>query len=434
MAIDAPELQQALTEIVGAERTRTASEADEIDGRRPRLVIEPESVETAARALAYADQHGLAVVPRGGGSRLSWGRPLEAADLVLSTGGLDQILEHAAGDMTVTVQAGVPLAALQEKLAQAGQFLALDVPGAERATLGGLIATDDSGSLRLRYGGLRDLIIGITVVRPDGVVARAGGKVVKNVAGFDLAKLFTGALGTLGLVAEATFRLHPLPPASGTLVLRGDSPEAAGEFLLEVLGSTLVPLGLTVIWPDDVAATLLVRFGGLPEAVEDQLAEARRLAEGRGLSVRHAAPSGTTTVWRPAGRLPWEGGEPALVARVGVLPAEIPAALRAMEALARQYELSAQAAFQAHGLGLLRAESAGPTDRLAAFASDLRQRLEARQGTLALLEAPREVKAAVDAWGIRPDALLLMQQVRQRFDPRGTHNPGRMLATRTPPA
>jgi glycolate oxidase FAD binding subunit len=431
MAIDAPELQRALTEIVGAEQVRTASEADELDGLRPRLVVEPDRIETAALVLAYADRQGLAVVPRGGASRLGWGRPLEAADLVLSTRGLDQIVEHAAGDMTVTVQAGVTLEALQRELAQANQLLPLDVPWAERATLGGLVATDDSGSLRLRYGGLRDLIIGITVVRPDGVVAKAGGKVVKNVAGFDLAKLFTGACGTLGLVAEATFRLHPFPPATGTLVLRGATPEAAGAFLLAVLDSTLVPTGLTVIWPDDGAAMVMVRFGGLQAALEAQLAEASRLAEAHQLSGYQPTPADAAAAWQSAGQLAWEGGGPALVARVGILPAEIPVTLRAMETLAQQHESSAQAVIQAHGLGLIRAESSGATVGLAAFARGLRQRLAERQGTLVVLEAPPEVKAVVDPWGIRPDALALMQQVRQRFDPRGTMNPGRMMATRT---
>ena len=434
MTVDAPRAQEALAGLVGAERVRPATPDDAIDGCQPALVVEPATVEATAQALAYADQQGLAVAPRGGGTRLSWGRPPERLDLVLSTAGLDQILEHAAGDMTATVQAGVTLGALRERLAAEGQMLALDVPWAERATIGGLLATDDSGSLRLRYGGLRDLIIGISIVRPDGVVARAGGKVVKNVAGFDLAKLFTGSLGTLGLIVEATFRLHPLPDASATLALRAGTPEAAGAFVLDVLGSTLVPTGLTLAWPDDEAATILLRFGGLAAAIEQQAAEAERLAQARGITAARTEPSEAAAAWQGIADLPWEAEADALVARIGVLPAEIGATLRAMEAVARDQELTAVGVLHAHGLGLVRAEAGQSAGRLADFAVGLRERLVAQRGTLAVLQAPPEVKRSLDVWGIRADTLPLLESVRQRFDPHDTMNPGRLIPTRTRPA
>lgn len=435
MTVDAPRAQEALAGLVGAERVWPATAADAIEGRQPTLVVEPASVEAAAKAFAYADQQGLAVAPRGGGTRLDWGRPPQRLDLVLSTLGLNQILEHAAGDMTATVQAGVTLAALRERLATEGQRLALDLPWAERATIGGLLATDDSGSLRLRYGGLRDLIIGITVVRPDGVVARAGGKVVKNVAGFDLAKLFTGSLGTLGLIVEATFRLHPLPDASATLALRAETPEAAGAFVSDVLGSTLVPTGLTVAWPDDGAATILLRFEGLAAAIEQQAAEAERLARARGIAVSRTEPAEAAAAWQGMAELPWEGGAEALVGRVGLLPAEIGPTLRVMEAVARDQRVSAVGVLHAHGLGLVQAEAVDQSaGRLADFARHLRERLVTRHGTLSLLRAPAEVKRNLDAWGLPAETLPLLEAVRQRFDPHDTLNPGRLIPTRTQPA
>src|SRR5215471_9643571 len=192
----------------------------------PRFAASPATIAEASDLLRAAAAHDLAVVPRGGSSKLGWGAPPRRCDLVVDTRAMDRVLEHAAGDLVVRVQAGVGLAQLGEVLAGAGQQLALDPPpysapppaagdaaayAWQGATVGGVLATGAAGPRRLRYGTPRDLLIGITVVRADGTVAHSGGKVVKNVAGYDLGKLFTGSFGTLGLITEATFRLHPLP-------------------------------------------------------------------------------------------------------------------------------------------------------------------------------------------------------------------------------
>jgi len=199
-----------------------------VDGVAARFVARPRSVSEASQVLAAAAADGLAVAFAGGGSKLGLGNPPERVDLEVQTSGLGQVLEHAAGDLVVRAQAGVPLADLQAALAPAGQWLALDPPE-PRATVGGVVAANASGPRRLRYGTVRDLIIGITVVLADGTVAHAGGKVVKNVAGYDLAKLFCGSLGTLGMVAEAIFRLHPLPAATAVVTVQVESPAQAGR-------------------------------------------------------------------------------------------------------------------------------------------------------------------------------------------------------------
>jgi glycolate oxidase FAD binding subunit len=170
-----------------------------------------------SRALKIATGAGLQVIPRGGATKMDWGNPPRSGELMLSTRRLNRVVEHAWGDMTATVEAGCTLQQLQQTLAEHGQRLALDPLWPEQATIGGILATNDSGPLRIRFGSLRDLIIGITLALPDGTLAKSGGKVVKNVAGYDLPKLATGSLGTLGIITQAIFRLHPVPRESRTL-------------------------------------------------------------------------------------------------------------------------------------------------------------------------------------------------------------------------
>src|SRR5712675_3093216 len=197
--------------LVGNEYVRAATAADAVAGAQPKLVIEPGTESELAEVLRLSNEAGLAVIPRGGGTKLGWGNPPARADLILSTARLNEIIEHAWADLTVSVEAGCTIQRLQETLAKHGQRLALDALWPEHATIGGVLSTNDSGALRLRFGALRDLIIGATLALPDGTLASSGGKVVKNVAGYDLPKLVTGALGTLGIITRAIFRLHPLP-------------------------------------------------------------------------------------------------------------------------------------------------------------------------------------------------------------------------------
>ncbi|MDQ2910552.1 MAG: FAD-binding oxidoreductase [Actinomycetota bacterium] len=213
----------------------------------------PESYEEVAELLRESGEAGRAVRPVGAGTKLGWAG--EQSGAALSTARLDRILEHNAGDLTAVLQAGVPLARAQETFAAAGQMLALDPPG-EAATIGGIVAAADSGPLRHRYGGPRDLVIGIAVALSDGSIARAGGKVIKNVAGYDLAKLFTGSFGTLGVILEVAVRLHPLPRARATAVGRGDDPEALARAASALAHAPLELESLDIRWEGGEGAVL----------------------------------------------------------------------------------------------------------------------------------------------------------------------------------
>jgi glycolate oxidase FAD binding subunit len=235
-------------------RARAATAADAVAGVRPGVVVEPGDEDEVARVLRAADDGGLKVLVRGGGTQLGLGFPPAGGDLLLSLARLDQVIEYNPFDLTVSVQAGISLVAVQRALAEHRQVLALDPPLPAAATIGGIIATNASGPRRLRYGGVRDQIIGVRVVTPDGTIARGGGKVVKNVAGYDLPKLFTGSLGTLGVIVAATFRVHPLRPDSLTVTLAAPDPAPLCALAVRVIGSTLEPTMMELWAPSPAAA------------------------------------------------------------------------------------------------------------------------------------------------------------------------------------
>src|SRR5689334_7408042 len=256
---------EVLRAIVGPDHVRLATDADAVAGVVPLVVAEPADERQTASVLRCANQAGLAVIPAGGGTKLEWGNPPRQADVILSMRRQNQILEHAWADLTVTVQAGCTLAELQRALAQHGQRLAIDPLWPERATVGGMLATNDSGALRLGFGSLRDLIIGVTLALADGTVASSGGKVVKNVAGYDLPKLATGSLGTLGVITQAIFRLHPLPQHTSTISFRAASPAEMQELILAIQSARLAHAALQVRLASDAPPEVDVLLEG-PEA------------------------------------------------------------------------------------------------------------------------------------------------------------------------
>jgi glycolate oxidase FAD binding subunit len=227
----------------------------------------------AELAAALAEADGTVRI-RGAGTKLAWARG--KPDLELSTEGLDEIVEHNVGDLTAVLQAGVPLARAQQRFEAAGQMLSIDPPG-PGATIGGVVATNDSGPLRTRYGGIRDLVVGMRVALADGSVAKSGGKVIKNVAGYDLAKLFVGSFGRLGAILEVAVRLHPLPPATASVVARSSDPDTLGRAALVLSHARLEQLGLDVRWEGSEGA-VLARFGGAT-AMPQARAAARLLGE-----------------------------------------------------------------------------------------------------------------------------------------------------------
>jgi len=357
----------------------------------------PADESEVAAILRSANDNGLAVIPRGGGTKQDWGNPASRADLVLSTARLNRIIEHAWADLTVTVQAGCTVSALQCCLAQHGQRLAIDVLWPERATVGGVLSTNDSGALRRVYGGLRDLIIGITLVLADGTIARSGGKVVKNVAGYDLPKLATGALGTLGVITEAIFRLHPLAKNTRTLSASAGTIDAAQALLLEIQAARRAH------------TSLQVRFAAAGEPWIDILlegTEAGIASEERRL--RELAPfaEGSQEVWMARQTIASE----ASVAKFSVLPSRIASI---MTGWSRALPSSWKAVVQATGIGWLSADI--PLE-------SLRAEIEREAGSLAIMRGPRQ-----DAWGDPGDALPLMRALKHQFDPKRTLNPGRFV-------
>jgi glycolate oxidase FAD binding subunit len=411
-----------LAEIVGKEYLHPAVAADTFDGVTPQMVCEPGTPEDLARALRWANSNGLKVTPRGGGTKLGWGNPPPGCDLVLSTARLNRVLEYAWDDMTVIVEAGCPVADLQKTLAQHGQQLALDPLWPERATIGGILSTNDSGTLRARYGSLRDLIIGITVALPDGTLAKSGGKVVKNVAGYDLAKLFTGGLGTLGVIVQAIFRLHPLPRESRSLSFSG-TPQSLNQLLLAIMASKLTFTGLQLRAAPG-GAQLDVRFDGTAAGIQAQVKQLQQIAGGS--LVPSDAPAETWTAHQAI----WDGAAPALVAKFSVLPAQFAAICGLVKRSAEAQSLAWKVVVQSVGVGYVRLE--GNEQALRITALTLRDEIASvggtrTGGTLVALGCPLAVKRGLDVWGPTSDAQPLMVRIKQRFDPDGTLNPGRFV-------
>src|SRR5258708_5713501 len=253
--------------------------------------IAPSNTEEIAAALRYANRNSITVAAYGGGTKQNLGNPIHPL-LILHTHRLNTVREHTWQDMTCIVQAGCVWSSMQASLAKHGQFVALDPLWPDRATIGGIAATNDSGSLRLRYGSLRDLIIGMTIVLADGTIARSGGKVVKNVAGYDLHKLMTGAFGTLGVITEINFRLHSIPRHVQSLSISSVDVEVLGQLLMKILDSHLSTQSLQ-LRSNSSGFVLDVRLSTLPEVIRDQASSLSKLAQ----SVQLEASDSDSDAW-----------------------------------------------------------------------------------------------------------------------------------------
>jgi len=369
----------------------------------------PPSAEGCAAALGAAAEREAAVRISGAGTKLGWGAAGQAPLVELSTTGLDRIVEHNVGDLTAVLEAGVPLARAQETFAGTDQMLALDPPG-ETATVGGVVATADSGPLRARYGAARDLVVGITVALSDATVAKAGGKVIKNVAGYDLAKLFTGSHGTLGAIVQVSLRLHPLPPATVTVTGEADDAAAIAAAATDLSHSPLEQQSLDVRWREGRGA-VLVRFAGVAPRSQAEAAE-RRLRE-QGLATEIAEDDEALWQAQRDGQRSAAGA----VIKVSGLQTQLTSVLSVAG------RLGAVVVGRA-GLGLswLRLEDRGPGEMVAAI-DEVRRELA--PASCPVLDAPAEVRRQIDPWGpLDPGALLLMRRVKERFDPAGVCNPG----------
>ncbi len=375
--------------------------------RESKAMVSPWTTEGVATVARYANENRLAIEIVGAGTKRGWGNPVDA-DILLETAGLVGVREHSWQDLTATVGAGTTWAAMQKALAVHGQRVALDPLWPETATVGGIIATNDSGALRLKYGSLRDLIIGMTIVLADGTVAKSGGKVVKNVAGYDLHKLMTGAFGTLGVIADVTFRLHPLPAETRTWTISSSSSEPMGELMMEVLDSQLSTQAMQLRAGAE-GYLLDVELAALPEVLALQVEALDRLAQGGNGT---GGDVGTSSV------SPFEVRERLFDAPGGVVvkATMLPSAIARLSA--DVVRLGGTAATQATGIMFARFEE--ETARTAL--PFLQERVAAAgDGSLTVLRAP------VGLLPTRDEKIsLLMLAIKQRFDANGVLNPGRM--------
>ena len=415
-AIDVDAARTALGSACGD--VSDAGPADAVDGVAPALVARPASTAEVADVLRAAAATGLTVVPRGRGTKMTWGRPPERVDLVLDLGRMDAVVDHAAGDLIVEAQAGAPLAAVQETVAGAGQRFALDDP-IGNSSVGGALATNLSGPGRVATGTTRDLLIGCTVVRSDGVVAKAGGRVVKNVAGYDLGKLFIGSFGTLAVLTQAVFRLHPLPAARRVVTVPFDRPEEAQRLVQQVVHAQVVPGAIEVDRPAEGPGSVAVLLDGIEEGVAGRAASTLRLL-GSDAREQTELPPG----W---GAFPWAADrkQTALKATFALsgLARVLDAARSTADAAGVRLDLRGSG-----GAGVLYGALAADADVAAvgAVVDRLRAVCTELGGALVVLDGPAEVKAAVDTWGPIP-AIDLMQRVKERFDPERRLAPGRFV-------
>jgi glycolate oxidase FAD binding subunit len=394
---------RVFTDIAGTDNVRDALAGDSVHGVSPSAVVSPADEAEVSAVLAAATARNLAVVPRGGGTKLDWGAPPSRCDIVLSTSRIEGIVDHEPADLVCVARAGTTLSSLQDRLASTEGFrqrLMLDPPQGAAATLGGIVATAASGPLRTRFGTPRDLIIGASFVLSDGTIGRSGGKVVKNVAGFDVAKLLAGSLGTLAVITELAVRLHPLPVASTTVVLESRSVDELCAFAAAISRLQVTPSVVDLHWPEGI---VVVRFDSSEQGAALQAEHVTRSAGGRVLSEQEAASLAATVAGTP-----WQGS--GNVAAVAVLPSRIAELLTALSGgMCESFVVRPLL-----GTGEVRCAP----DSTSAVATAVRN----AGGRLAMRRGDGADVAAVD-----DVAVDLMRSLKHRLDPAATLSPGRQL-------
>ena len=406
-------------------------------------IVYPHTQEQLSAAIACISRNRRGVLPVGSGSKLDWGglvstdppNPRDRSQvsepaLKRGTGGLvvvscdriNSLIDRAVGDLTVTVEAGMKFAELQRILATSGQFLPLDPAYPQQATIGGIIATADAGSLRQRYRGVRDLLLGITFVRSDGKIAKAGGRVVKNVAGYDLMKLLTGSYGTLGIISQVTMRVYPLPNASVTVILTGEA-EALANTTQTLLSSALTPTAVDLLSRQLVeklglgkSLGLAVRFQSIPESVEQQSRRLLEVGDKLGLKGITCAENDESDFWQRLKSIMWSTApDSTIICKIGIIPS-------ASVNILAELNLTDALIHGGSGLGILRFDSARVETLL-----QVRHQCEFNGGFLSILKAPADIKQQLDIWGYNGNALNLMQKIKQQFDPENILSPHRFL-------
>ena len=419
MYVSTEGLQQRLSSALGSELVRAPIEQDApIDGVAAALIITPLSTDQVIATVRLCGEAGATMVAWGGGSAMACGNPPRRVDVVIKLGNLARVIEHDAANLTVTAESGVTLNALQTALAAGKQFCPLDAPLPERSTLGGTIAANLNGPRRNAYGSVRDLVIGIKAVLPTGELIKGGGKVVKNVAGYDMSKLFVGSLGTLGILMEATVRLAPVCESAATLVVEASLAQAE-QLVREIAGSVLLPAAVFArgfygrsVWQ------LGIRCEGFAATVERQLKELDTIAERAGVRAQKLAGEAHGEFWSELRDFPLAHGS--AIYRVTLPRATI---FRFLDA-SRDWNSSEVVCDAASGTIWMKfAAGHAAIQRFTAIESLARQ----QRGHAILFAAPPALKTGVDIWGTSPASLSIMRHIKHQFDPAGLLNPGRFV-------
>ncbi|HEU4341409.1 MAG TPA: FAD-binding oxidoreductase [Candidatus Binatia bacterium] len=433
MKIACEQLARQLESELGATAVQRSGEnlaTYTVDGRKPALLCIPDAPDQLVAALRVCSDAEAAMIPWGGGTAMAVGNPPRACDVVIALNRLNRLLEHDDANLTITVEAGMSLAELQAITARQHQFTPFDPPHAERATIGGIVAANLNGPRRMSHGSVRDLVTGMKVVLPSGEQIKAGGKVVKNVAGYDMCKLFVGSLGTLGIVKEVTLRVAPAPERAATLLASGTSSQVI-RVSEQIARSPLLPAAAVILKlePKEMARYSLQPWAiaawteGFAESVSRHLNDLKDIAVRNGLTADTFESYAHTRFWGTIRDFPLMPDR--LVYRLTLPRASIPG----LEQAWQNWQISdgspgliADAAAGTVWVSVAAQRSAGERfSKLISFARDC-------GGHAVIFAAPANVKDGVDVWGTAPTALSLMREVKRQFDPKGLLNPGRFVS------
>jgi glycolate oxidase FAD binding subunit len=388
----------------------------------PAVTLEPPDLPTLSAMLQWANTDGVRLGPRGRGTKWGWGCASAPVDAALSTLGLNTPIDHCPGDLTATLPAGATLAEVNGLLGRERQRLPLDPHAADRATIGGIVATNDSGPSRLGHGGPRDLIIGIGMALADGRIAKAGGRVVKNVAGYDLARMLCGSLGSLAVITTATFKLAPAPRASRTVVAQPEHAGVLGQLTLALLAKPTSPAAMELTWPP---GELLIRFQTTERAAEDQAAQVLQVCRAHRVRASIAAGAEEDALWRTHAARAGGTDRPGATIKISILPTAVGDAVahaeRAASSRGVDWLMYGRAA-----LGVLYVHLRdNDVDRVAEVIADLRRHAASHRGSAVALHGPPGLAQRIEPWGDLGNAFATMQAIKARFDPNGVLNPGR---------
>ena len=443
LAVDS--VRADLAVLLGPSRVQAgaaACAAMSVDGKVPDCTVYPAMAEQVAAVLHYSGEHHLGLVARGKGTKLSMGNPPRRYDIALSLGELNRVVHYEPADLTISVEAGIPFGEFQNLVGGNGLWLPLDPRGGAGATLGGIIAANAAGPLRQGFGGPRDMVLGLKIATTDGKVAKTGGRVVKNVAGYDLGKLLTGSFGTLGVIVEACVKLFPKPPERATFTMRAGTLGIARDLRRSILRSPLDALRLVLLnapavallddltpAPEKPDAELWIELGGSHRVIERCMLDLRHLTSAVGATLARREES--EKAWERVSNLAfWLQPK---FRDVTVLKAALPV-VASEEFLSRaeqeaEAERVALASFAQVGMGIIHlcALQETLTDNLAGWAARLRQAARDLGGTLVIEHCPLELKSRLEVWGSGGDDLAAMRKMKSAWDPNEVLAPGRFV-------